>query len=186
MRLPKMTEFAHYLIGQVLQEGDTVIDATCGNGHDTVFLANRVGPSGQVFAFDIQEQAVLHTKERLMQLGIAERVTLIHETHAKLLFYVREPVKVIVFNLGYLPGGNKEITTMRDTSMVAIQHGLELLQKGGLLVVVVYPGHDEGKIEQREIDPWVAELNEREYQVLKIHYHNQKNDAPYILAIHRR
>lgn len=186
MRIPKMTDHAHYLLGQAIQAGDTVIDATCGNGYDTVFLAQCVGESGKVYAFDIQEQAIVQTRRRLEEANLLDRVALVHDSHANLHNYVIVPVNAVVFNLGYLPGGNKEITTMLHSSMVAIQHGLELLQKGGVLIIVVYLGHDEGKIEQATIDPWAAQLDAREYQVLKLDYHNQSNEAPYILAIYRR
>lgn len=186
MRLPKMTEYAHYLINTILQEGDQVIDATCGNGNDTLFLAQKVGSSGQVYAFDIQEQAIANTRMRLSEAGVVERVKLIHDSHAMMNLYITDPVKIILFNLGYLPGGNKEITTILESSLVAIKNGLEILQKGGLMVLVIYPGHPEGKVERDTIDPWAQKLDDREFQVVKIHYHNQTSDAPYVLAIHRR
>ncbi len=186
MQLPKMTEYAHYLIDILLQAGDRAIDATCGNGHDTLFLAKKVGISGQVYAFDIQEQAINNTKNRLLEAGVYEQVKLIQDSHAFLKKYVSESVKVILFNLGYLPGGNKDITTILDSSIVAIKDGLALLQKGGLMLLVVYPGHPAGKVERDTIDPWAAQLDDREFQVVKIHYYNQTSEAPYVLAIHRR
>lgn len=186
MRLPKMTEYAHYLITSILQVGDAAIDATCGNGHDTLFLAQKVGPNGQVYAFDIQEQAIHTTKERLLAAGVMDQVKVVHDSHSLMKNYVSKPVKVILFNLGYLPGGNKDITTTLDSSMVALQAGLELLQAGGLMVLVVYPGHPQGKIEREVIDPWTQQLDAREYQVVKINYYNQTDAAPYVLAIHRR
>lgn len=186
MRLPKMTEFAHYLITQIVQVGDIVIDATCGNGHDTLFLAELVGESGQVYAFDIQQEAIELTAKRLTTAKLVDRVTLIHASHADLLEHIAAPVKCVLFNLGYLPGGNKEITTILETSMVAIQRALELLQTGGLLVIVVYPGHEAGKVERESIDPWTASLDEHTYQVVKLQYYNQSDTAPYVLAIHRR
>lgn len=186
MRLPKMTEYAHDWLARVVQAGDVVIDATCGNGYDALFLAQAVGDEGRVYAFDIQEQALATTEERLRAADALQQVTLIHDSHAHVQQYVPHRVKAILFNLGYLPGGDKDITTTVESSLIAIQAGLELLEVGGVLVVVVYPGHTAGAVERAAIDPWAAGLDARTYQVTKIHYHNQGDHAPYTLAILRR
>lgn len=185
MRLPKMTELAHDLLGRYIKEGDIVIDATAGNGHDTLFLAKRVGEQGKVYAFDIQEEALQHTKERIESFG-CNNVHLIHDSHERLYDYVKDPIQAVIFNLGYLPGGNKKITTNAQSSIVAIQRSLALLKGGGIAVVVVYLGHTEGKAESEIIDQWITSLDEQRYHVLKVQYVNRTIDPPYILAIHKQ
>lgn len=185
IRLPKMTEYAHQLLGEILTEGDMAIDATCGNGHDTLFLAQRVGENGRIFAFDIQEKAIRNTSERLERAGVKERVITILDSHAKMKEHISEEVKAIIFNLGYLPGGDKQVTTKAETTLAALKVSLELLQKGGLLLIVLYPGHEEGKVESDLLLSWAKGLESERYKVLRVDYLNLHNDPPYILAIYR-
>jgi tRNA G37 N-methylase Trm5 len=185
IRLPKMTEYAHQLLGEILTEGDMAIDATCGNGHDTLFLAQRVGENGRIYAFDIQERAIRNTSERLERAGVRERVITILDSHAKMKEHISEEAKAIIFNLGYLPGGDKQVTTKAETTLAALKVSLELLQKGGLLLVVLYPGHEEGKVESDLLLSWAKGLESERYKVLRVDYLNLNNDPPYILAIYR-
>ena len=134
-----------------LKEGDTAVDFTMGNGHDTEFLSKTVGESGHVYAFDIQAQAVESTARNLAAAGCPENYTLIHDSHHRVAEYVKTPIKAGMFNLGYLPGGDKSITTMRETTLPAIRAAIELLDMDGILLIAVYPGHAEGEEEGKMI-----------------------------------
>ena len=131
-----------------LREGEVAADFTMGNGNDTAFLSKTVGERGRVYAFDIQELALESTRKRLQDEGCPDNVTLICDSHHKALEYIKEPIKAGMFNLGYLPGsGAKGITTMRETTMAAVRAAIELLLPDGVLIVAIYPGHEEGELE---------------------------------------
>ena len=133
---------------QHLNEGDTVVDFTMGNGNDTLFLSKAVGESGKVYAFDIQEDALISTRAHLEANGAPENYTLICASHHRVKEFVTEPIKAGMFNLGYLPrSGRKALTTMRETTMPAVEAAIELLAPDGVLIVAIYPGHEEGALE---------------------------------------
>ena len=142
-----------------LREGDTAVDFTMGNGHDTAFLSKTVGPDGHVYAFDIQEQALTSTAKTLREEGCPENYTLIHDSHHKVAEYVKEPYRAGMFNLGYLPGGDKRITTMRETTLPAIEAAVALLAPDGILNIAVYPGHAEGEAEGKLICDYLSSLS---------------------------
>ena len=131
-----------------LREGDYAADFTMGNGHDTEFLCESVGADGHVFAFDIQQKALESTEQRLKNAGLYDRATLILDSHSNAAKYIDKPLKASMFNLGYLPGsGKKEITTMRETTMPAVEFAIEQTAPGGIVLIAVYPGHEEGDAE---------------------------------------
>lgn len=133
---------------QHLNEGDTAVDFTMGNGNDTLFLSKAVGERGKVYAFDIQEDALTSTRAHLEANGAPENYTLICASHHRVKEFVSEPIKAGMFNLGYLPrSGRKAITTMRETTMPAVEAAIELLAPDGVLIVAIYPGHEEGALE---------------------------------------
>ena len=137
-----------YFIMQHISEGDTVVDFTMGNGNDTLFLSKAVGESGKVYAFDIQEDALVSTRAHLIENGAPENYTLICASHHRVREFVDEPIKAGMFNLGYLPrSGRKAVTTMRETTMPAVEEALKLLAPDGVLIVAIYPGHEEGALE---------------------------------------
>ncbi len=142
-----------------LRPGDTAVDFTMGNGHDTEFLSKTVGESGHVYAFDIQEAAIASTAAHLRAAGCPENYTLIHASHHLLREYVHEPFRAGMFNLGYLPGGDKRITTMRQTTMPAIKAALDLLAPDGILNIAVYPGHAEGDAEGKMICDYLSGIS---------------------------
>lgn len=142
-----------------LRPGDTAVDFTMGNGHDTEFLSKTVGPDGHVYAFDIQEAAIASTAAHLREAGCPENYTLIHASHHLLKDYVHEPFRAGMFNLGYLPGGDKRITTMRQTTMPAIEAALDLLAPDGILNIAVYPGHAEGDAEGKMICEYLSGIS---------------------------
>lgn len=131
-----------------LSEGEVAVDFTMGNGNDTLFLSRAVGETGRVYAFDIQEAALESTRSFLESEGAPENYTLICASHHRVKEFVKEPIKAGMFNLGYLPGsGKKAVTTMRETTMPAVEAAIDLLLPDGVLIVAIYPGHEEGALE---------------------------------------
>ena len=153
LQLQKQFILAH------LREGDTAVDFTMGNGHDTEFLSKTVGKNGHVYAFDVQQQAVGSTAANLKKAGCPENYTLILDSHHKVKEYVQGPIRAGMFNLGYLPGSDKSVTTMRVTTMPAIEAAIDLLDHGGVLLVAVYPGHAEGDAEGKMVLDYFATLD---------------------------
>ncbi len=142
-----------------LREGDIAVDFTMGNGYDTEFLCRTVGMSGHVYAFDIQAQAVESTARRLREVGCPENYTLIHASHHLVKDYVKEPIRAGMFNLGWLPGGDKSITTLRETTLPAIEAAIDLLAPDGILNIAVYPGHAEGEAEGKMICDYLSGIS---------------------------
>ncbi|WP_274584537.1 class I SAM-dependent methyltransferase [Neisseria leonii] len=186
MLLPSALHFAHNLIREQVRAGDCVLDGTAGNGHDTCLLAELVGQSGRVWAFDIQKQALEATAARLAERGLGARVSLIHDGHQHLAAWVDRPLRLAVFNFGYLPGGDKSITTTGETSVAALSAAADRLDAGGLLLAVVYSGHGAGRAEAAVIEQWAQNLPQSVFQVLRYQFANQRNNPPYLLAVAKR
>ena len=180
---------ARYLAREVLeravQAGDTVIDATMGNGHDTLNLCKAVGPEGRVYAFDIQKDAVQKTEGLLQSHGMTDRARLFNTGHEHMKEIVKGPVNAIVFNLGWLPGGDHSITTRWETTSRAVQAALELLLPGGILVICAYPGHEEGDRERQELASCLSALDNRVYNVLRQQFLNANTGAPECFVIQK-
>ncbi len=163
---------------RVIQPGDVVIDATMGNGHDTCNLARLVGERGQVIAFDVQLAAVEKTRELLNAEGLLDRCTLYCMGHEHVQEMVLSPVKLAVFNLGWLPGGDKSITTRWETTQMAITGCLNLLMPGGVCTICVYPGHDEGTRELNELTSWLATYPPQAFNILQQRFVNAGQGSP--------
>lgn len=181
---------ARYLAAEILRAvlspGDRAIDATMGNGHDTALLCSLVGPEGRVYAFDVQPAALEATRRRLAEEGYAGQAELFLLGHEHMRETVGEPVKAIVFNLGWLPGGDHRITTLTATTLPAIQQALALLMPMGVLVICVYPGHPEGEREQEMVTRLLSSLSPREYNVLMQQFLNAGAGAPLCFAVQKQ
>lgn len=187
LNLMQGVDYSHQILKKYIEKNDIVVDATVGNGYDTLFLANLVGENGKVYGFDIQEKAIERTKNKLIKKNIFNRVNLIQNGHENIKDYIEnDEISSILFNLGYLPGSSKEIITQPKTTIPAIKEGLELLIDGGIIVIVIYPGHEGGKIEKEEILEYASALNKKKYNVLHYYYLNQKNKPPEVLLIRKR
>ncbi len=167
---------------QHIKEGDTVADFTMGNGHDTLFLSRTVGETGRVYAFDIQPSALESTKKRLVENGVPENYTLICDSHHNAKKYIEGKIKAGVFNLGYLPGGDKSVTTKRETTLAAVKTAIELLDRDAILLVAVYPGHEEGEIEGELINDMLQELDRREYCCAKFRIINSPTSSYFYIV----
>lgn len=146
MAFLSLTAEAKRLVAEVIKPGDLVVDATLGNGHDCLFLASLVGPAGQVLAMDIQEAAIRAGRARLEAAALAERVTFIHDSHANLARYLSadRPLAAALFNLGYLPGSNKNCITRAESTLAGLEVCLEHLRSGGCVSLLAYLGHPGG------------------------------------------
>jgi predicted methyltransferase len=185
LTLQRPLNYSKHLVENMLLPGEMAIDATAGNGHDTVFLAKIVGKNGRVWAFDVQEKALKKTKLRLKEEGLLHQVILLQESHEKMATYAPEGIGAIMFNLGYLPGGDHKIVTRPATTISAIDAGLALLRAGGIMTLVVYSGHQGGKEEGLLVKEFCSSLPQEKYQVLKYSFLNQRNYPPYLLAIYK-
>ena len=177
---------AREVILQALLPGDTAVDATMGNGHDTLTLCEAVGPAGHVWAFDVQAQAVEETKKRLREQGVDGRAELIHAGHEHMAEYVKGPVKAVVFNLGWLPGGDHGVTTRWETTRRAVESALDLLAPAGVVVICAYPGHAEGERERQELKTFLSGLPNRQYNVLHQRFLNAGAGAPECFVIQKQ
>lgn len=154
-------------VSSVLQAGDLAVDATMGNGWDTLFLAEQVGAAGQVYAFDVQEAAFAATEKRLRRAGLLERCQLFqlgHEAMAEPLGKAGRPVAAVMFNLGYLPYAAREVITREETTLLALEAAISLLQPGGIVTVVCYRGHSGGEEEAKAVWDWTR-LQESDFDV---------------------
>ena len=176
---------SHLFLHRFVHDGHTAVDATCGNGHDTLLLARLVGVSGHVWGFDIQQQAIAGTKRRVAEAELSSRVTLLQIGHEELAQHVTGPLQVVLFNLGYCPGGDRSIITRPDTTCSALGQALQLLAAGGIVVVTVYPGHSGGAEEQSTVESWAAGLDPRAYHCWRMGQTNVSQEAPYLLLVQK-
>ena len=176
------TQTALLFVSQYLSPGDTAIDATCGNGHDTVALAKMGAKT--FYAFDIQKIAIEQTKAALERARLySENIHLIADGHENMRQYVKEQTSVILFNLGYLPSSSKKITTKKETTLKAISEALYLLKKDGLLCVTLYSGHPGGEEEKQAVLRFAQALDPQIWHVAFIRMLNQPNQPPEVLLI---
>jgi hypothetical protein len=184
MAFPRATEIAHLLVKERLRPGDHAVDATVGNGHDTLFLATCVGAAGLVDGFDIQEAAIANARERI---GDCPPVSLHLCGHEEMETVVPPGVMVVMFNLGYFPSGDKTVITRPDTTLIALSISLKLLAVGGLLTIVIYPGHPGGADEAKQVGKWVNTLDPDHFRA--IHYGPAETvtrvPSPYLIAVER-
>jgi SAM-dependent methyltransferase len=190
MKLEGVLPFARTLLRSFCAPGDIAIDATCGNGNDTLFLSKLVGKNGQVFAFDIQEQAIEKSKLRLTENQADANVTFFHASHDEMIKQLPEfaigKASAAIFNLGYLPGSDKSITTKGTSTIDAIKQLLQILKSEGIIILVIYHGHEEGKREKDLVLDFVKNLDQKKAHVLQYDFINQKNDPPFVVAIEKR
>lgn len=190
MVIPSILEYAHTLAGQAVEEGGVAVDATVGNGHDTVFLARAVGADGVVVGFDVQEEALAETRRRLSTEALGAPVRLVHAGHQTLARQLddteRGRVGAIMFNLGYLPGGDHSITTRPETTRQALNASAEVLRPGGVITVVAYTGHEGGEAEAEVVESWASALPQEQFRALSYRLPNWSNDPPRLFAVEKR
>ncbi len=177
---PHPTDLLHTILRGQIHEGDIAIDATAGNGHDTLFLAREVGDNGRIVAFDIQDAATSATRRKLEGENLAHRVSLHCASHCGIASHA-EPgsVRVIIFNLGYLPGADRKIATETAGTLEALGASVPLLQPGGILAAVCYPGHAEGAVESEAVENFFHSLPN--HRVARYSLVATRGPAPFLL-----
>lgn len=190
MKRISLTESAHNSIREHLLTGDVAIDATLGNGYDTVFLAGLVGSGGHVYGFDVQATALEITSQRLQQQNLQNRVTLCQTSHANMRDWIPTKllggIKAIMFNLGYLPGADKSIMTQSESTLQALSLACEFLSEQGVMTVLAYPGHVGGDLETRSVEEWLSRLDANRYCVESIFGHQNHASSPRLFVIRKQ
>jgi 16S rRNA C1402 N4-methylase RsmH len=183
-----LVDAAQRAVAEVLRAGGTAIDATAGNGRDTLFLAGQVGATGRVYAFDIQQAALAATAVRLQQSGLAAWVELIHAGHETMSHHLPAEhigkIDAIMFNLGYLPGGDKSVITTIETTLQALHEATTLLAPGGVLTILAYPGHRGGDKETAAVRRWCGMMNSEAFTVQHL-FLPDKNTAPQLWVVRK-
>lgn len=182
----QITEWCRHFLELQVKPGDLCIDATMGNGHDTLFLSQLAEEQGRVLAFDIQQTALDATRQRLESQDAPDNVRLILDSHSHMDQYAQsETVSCIVFNFGYLPSGDHTIATRSETSIPAITQGLTLLKKGGLMSLCIYSGGDSGFEERDALLEYLKTLDAKKYLVILSSYYNRPNNPPIPVLIRK-
>ena len=178
--------YARRYLSENITAGDVAIDATVGNGHDTELLARCVAENGHVYGFDVQEQAIINSDRRLLRSGLSDNVSLINGDHANMMRHITGDtigkVSAIVFNLGFLPGSDKNCTTSAETTHKALENAKRLLKPRGFILVMTYSGHACGKKETETVKQWINNLNKTIFQCRMIDA-KQKKEAPSLFII---
>ncbi len=160
----------------------TYIDFTMGRGRDTLFLCG-LAPEGRVYAFDIQPSAIDQTAALLSQNDI-HNATLILDSHDRFADYVPGEIDGGLFNLGFLPGGDRSVTTQRGSTVAAVKQAMQALKRGGALGVAVYPGHEEGRLEGETLQSYFAGVDKKEFDIFIYRLLNVP-DSPYMMVVER-
>ena len=188
-RPPSLLQQAHAILETHLYHGDVAIDATAGNGHDSLFLAQQVAPTGLVYSFDIQAAAITATQNRLIAAGFLNCVRLIQNSHAEMFACIKQQhhrkIKAIMFNLGYLPRGDKTLITQTDSTLLALNAAAELLAPAGIITILAYPGHQGGDTETAQVARWCQELDTEKFSVKIIHSPEHKDSAPRLFILQK-
>lgn len=192
--LPTAVRWSHALLAPRLRPGDVVVDATAGNGHDTLFLAQRVLPGGRVFAFDVQAAALESTRARIADSGpgaaALEAVTLVRAGHQELERHLPRDcqgrIRAFMFNLGWLPGSDKTCITRAETTLAALDAAIAWLAEGGLITIVCYPGHEGGDVESRDVERWAGRLPPDRFEAQSLAFLNLDGAPPRCIVVRRR
>lgn len=182
MHPPRPTALAHAILRDLVQPGDTVIDATAGNGHDTLFLAGCVGANGRVLAFDVQENAIHSARQATLDAGLDSRVVCHLASHARMAeFAAAGTVSAVMFNLGYLPGDDHEFTTQTPETLQALAAATIAIKSRGALSVVCYPGHAAGADEAAAVEDFMLGLAKNGWRVARYGMLGTARAAPFLL-----
>jgi SAM-dependent methyltransferase len=183
----KPIHLAHQQIRNVVSSSDIVVDATLGNGHDALFLAELVGEKGLVIGFDVQPSAIESSTQKMIEHGISHYEFHLtgHENMIEMIAVENLPLAAIMFNLGYLPNADKSIITTEKTTIPGLESALQLLKVGGLITIMCYPGHEGGFAEAEAVSDWAANLPRELCRVAHYALHNAPNQPPFLLLIEK-
>jgi len=182
--LPKPLEMAKLCISRAVNQGDIVIDATLGNGHDALFLAKLVGDQGKVIGFDIQQIAVDSASQRLANSGLNN-----YEFHCKghqhIAQEVDESVSAVMFNLGYLPSADKSVISQKETTLIALEAAMDLLKPSGVISIMCYPGHQGGEEEAYAVLEFTSKLERKLWRSVKYGFTNAPNNPAFLILLQK-
>jgi SAM-dependent methyltransferase len=178
-----MTQLAHFFWKEWVEPGDILIDATCGNGQDLLVLVKLLKGKGQAIGYDIQKEAIDQSHAFLKNQLSQEEFSLVKLRHASHETFEETSAKLIVYNLGYLPRGNKMKTTATDSTLKSVQHACNLIVKGGAVSITCYPGHEEGGREEKALLDYVQKLSPSQWSILYNQWVNRKNSPSLLLLM---
>lgn len=178
-------KIANDIMDKHVKIGDIVLDCTVGNGNDTLRLAKLVGDKGKVYGFDIQKIALDITSRILTCEKLDNRVELIRDSHENIDLYINNKLDFIIYNLGYLPKGDKSIKTKSSTTLISLEKSLELLNDNGLILITSYIGHEGGLDEKEEVEDMLSKLDQKYFNVIKYKFVNQKNYPPILYGVEK-
>ncbi len=173
------------IIYKYVKDGHTVVDCTVGNGNDTILLAKLVGLTGKVYGFDIQKEALDITLKSLTCENLDNRVRLIMDGHENIDLYIDEKIDFAIYNLGYLPKGDKNIKTNKDTTLISLKKALNLLNDNGIILITCYVGHEGGLEEKKAVEEFLINLDQKKYNVIKYDFINQRNYPPILYGVEK-
>lgn len=182
-----LSNFNEFVIKSYISEDYICIDGTCGNGHDLLKIKQQLNDTGKVFAFDIQSSALENAKKMIIDNSYSvENIEFIKDSHENLDMYVAGEIDFAIYNLGYLPGSNKSITTIWESTKISLNKILKLIKVGGLVSITAYPGHQEGYEERNELREYLLSLDNKIFNISNMRYFNQKDTAPETFIIEKR
>lgn len=180
----KPLEMAKLIVARALQEGDSAVDATLGNGHDAFFLAECVGEKGSVIGFDIQQQAIESSRERLSS-SVCKTIKLYQTGHENMAEYIEGEISAVMFNLGYLPSADKSVISQKKTTLQAIQVACDVLKKKGVVSIMCYPGHEGGEEESQAVRDYTSQLVRSSWRVVEYKFHNAPNNPAFLILLEK-
>lgn len=184
--LTNATEVSKQIMQEKMKTAKVVVDATLGNGNDLLYLMRQDVNNARFYGFDIQELAIENSHQKITESREKnKRVQLICDSHANMMAYIHEPVDLFIYNLGYLPKGDHQVTTKADSTIQAVNQSLELLANEGLIIIAVYHGHEEGKLEKLALESHLEGLNQKLFTVAKFEFINQINHPPFLYIIEK-
>ncbi|MGM0395574.1 MAG: tRNA (mnm(5)s(2)U34)-methyltransferase [Bacillota bacterium] len=184
--LNNATQFTEIIMKNFVREGHICVDATTGNGKDTLILAKLVGVTGFVYSFDIQKIALENAGDLLAKKGLHHRVSLVHDSHENIRGNIEGEIDFIIYNLGYLPGGDKSVRTSATTTIRSINNALYSMVPGAIMLITAYTGHEGGLYEYQAVRGLAEELDQNGYNVFEFSFINQKNNPPITIGIEVR
>jgi Putative rRNA methylase len=184
-----LVKLAQILVNEAVNPGDFVIDATVGNGHDTRFLLELVKPDGNVFGFDIQQTAIDSTLKKIPELSLLTNLTLMNTCHSTISENIplkfHGKINAVMFNLGYLPGSDKQIITSAQSTLTALAASCKLLIKNGIITILAYPGHEGGDLEAHAVMDWCQTLDSESYEVSLYESYIKKPLSPQLFVVRK-
>ncbi|WP_175615149.1 tRNA (mnm(5)s(2)U34)-methyltransferase [Piscibacillus halophilus] len=187
--MKQIIPFAHDLLSQSVTKGSVVVDATLGNGHDSLFLSRLVGEHGNVYSFDVQQEAIDQSDKLFNEQGIHNVTSILtgHE-NAKDQLTKRgiHEIDGCIFNLGFLPGSDHSVTTSSYTTIEAINQIFSLLKPERYIVIVVYPGHEEGRIEKEKLITFLKSFPAKRADIAQYRMVNRSDKAPFVVALYKK